>query len=87
VAYVCVIFTIWLVRNVLPLLFQTPEWFPYLVSLALGIGGAALVDASNWWWGIGLAGIAGFLLMASDLLLVTSDAIRARILARGPQRR
>lgn len=86
-AYVCVIFTIWLVRNVLPLLFTTPEWFPYVLAVALGIGGAAVVEASHWWWGPGLAGIASALLMITDLLLVTNDAIRARVLARGGQRR
>ena len=86
-AYVCVIFTIWLVRNVLPLLFTTPTWFPYVLAVALGIGGAALVETENWWWGPGLAGIASALLMVTDLLLVTSDAVRARILARGPVRR
>lgn len=86
-AYVCVIFTVWLVWNVLPQVFTTPVWFPYALAVALGTGGAALVEASHWWWGIGLAGMAGFLLSLSDLALVTSDSIRARILARGPMRR
>lgn len=86
-AYVCVIFTVYLVWNVLPQLFTTPVWFQYALAVALGIGGAALVEASHWWWGIGLAGIAGFVLTISDLLLVTTDAIRARIIARGPTRR
>jgi len=86
-AYVCVIFTIWLVLNVLPLLFTTPPWFPHGFAAALGIGGAALVEAENWWWGIGLSGIAAYLLTLSDLALVTTDAIRARVVARGPTRR
>lgn len=86
-AYVCVIFTIWLIWNALPQLFTTPVWFPYLLATMLGMGGAALVEASHWWWGIGLAGIAGFLLTLSDLVLVTTDGIRARIIARGPTRR
>ena len=86
-AYLCVIFTVWLVWNVLPQLLTTPIWFPYLVAVVLGIGGAALVEIENWWWGVGLAGIAGFLLTLSDLALVTTDGIRAKVIARGPTRR
>lgn len=86
-AYLCVIFTIWMVWNVLPQLLTTPFWFPYILAVALGVGGAALVDADHWWWGIGLAGMAGFLLTLSDLALVTTDGIRARVVARGPVRR
>jgi hypothetical protein len=85
--YLVVVFAVWLIWNVLPQLFTTPTWFPYLVAVATGIAGAALVEASNWWWGIGLAGMAGFLLTLSDLALVTTDGIRSRVLARGPTRR
>ena len=37
-AYLMVIFGVWLVWNLLLTFFATPEWFPYLVSILLGIG-------------------------------------------------
>lgn len=80
-AYLCIVFAIWLVRHTLPIIFTTPEWFPFVVSLAMGIGGQCLVDAHNWWWGIGWAGLAGAVLMLTDLVLVTTDGLRARVLS------
>lgn len=85
-AYLCIVFAIWLVRHTLPTYFTTPEWFPFVVSLGMGIGGQCLVDADNWWWGIGWAGLAAAILMFTDLALVTTDALRERVIA-GTRRR
>jgi hypothetical protein len=85
-AYLMVILGLWLIWNMVLLLFTTPEWFPYLLSLILGIGGACLIDPTTWWYGVGLAGAASFLLLVGDLLLVTTDAVRAGVLRHSPRR-
>jgi len=79
-AYLCIVFAIWLARHAIPTFLTTPEWFPFVVSLAMGVGGQCLVDAHNWWWGIGWAGLASAVLLFTDLLLVTTDALRERVL-------
>ena len=85
-AYLMVILGLWLLWNLLTLLFSTPEWFPPALMVALGIGGACLIDPTTWWYGIGLAGAANLVLLFSDLLLVTTDAVRAGVLRRSPRR-
>lgn len=85
-AYLIVIFGLWLLWNMFLLQFSTPEWFPYLLFIAMGIGGACLIDTTTWWYGVGLAGAAGFLLAISDLLLVTTDSVRAGVLQRRQRR-
>jgi hypothetical protein len=81
-AYLMVILGLWLLWNMLLLMFSTPEWFPYVMMIVLGIGGACLINTTTWWYGLGLAGAAGFLLLIGDLLLVTTDAVRAGVLRR-----
>ena len=81
-AYLMVIFGVWLLWNLLQEEVTVPGWFQYLVAIALGIGGQCLIDPSNWWYGLGLAGAAGFLLLMGDVLLVTRDALKARVLNR-----
>jgi hypothetical protein len=85
-AYLWVIFGLWLLWNVLILLFSTPEWFPQLLMMVFGIGGACLVDPTTWWYGVGLAGAANLLMLIGDLLLVTTDAVRTGVLRRNPRR-
>lgn len=85
-AYLFVILGLWLLWNVFLIQFSTPVWFPYVLFSVLGIGGACLVNTSRWWYGVGLAGAAGFMLSISDLLLVTTDAVRAGVLQRRQRR-
>lgn len=81
-----VIFGLWLIWNAILIQFTTPDWFLTLLMMALGVGGAALVDPTTWWYGPGLAGAAGFLLLIGDLLLVTGDAVKNGVLRRNPRR-
>ena len=81
-AYLMVIFGVWLVWNLLLTFFGTPDWFPYLASILLGIGGQCLIDVDHWWYGVGLAGAANFLLLIGDVLLVTTDALKTGVLRR-----
>jgi len=81
-----VILGLWLLWNLLLILVTTPEWFPYVFAIVMGIGGACLVDTSHWWYGVGLAGAAGFLLVIGDLLLVTTDALKTGVLRRTGRR-
>jgi hypothetical protein len=76
---VSVVFSIWLVWNVLPLLFTTPPWFPYALAVTLGTGAMLLIDPGHWWWGVGIAGIAHHLLLVTDLILVTTDTLRSKV--------
>lgn len=80
--HVLAIFAVWLLWNLLILLLSTPEWFPPLVGIALGIGFECLIDPSFWWLGVGIAGAAGFVVLVGDLLLVTTDAVRSGLLSR-----
>jgi hypothetical protein len=64
------------------LLLTTPDWFPYALGIALGLGFQLLIDPGDWYLGVGIGGAAGVLVLLSDVLLVTADAIRAGVLVR-----
>ena len=81
-SYLLAIFGVWILWTILGMVFTTPEWFPHTLGIVLGIGLQLLIDADRWYLGIGIGGAAGFLVLISDLLLVTSDAIRAGVLVR-----
>ena len=76
------IFAVWILWTVLGMLFSTPEWFPWALGIVLGIGLQLLLDIDRWYLGVGIGGAAGFLVLVSDLLLVTADAVRAGVLVR-----
>jgi len=76
------IFAVWILWTVLGMFFSTPEWFPWALGIVLGIGLQLLLDIDRWYLGVGIGGAAGFLVLVSDLLLVTADAVRAGVLVR-----
>jgi hypothetical protein len=76
------VFAVWILWTILGMLVTTPEWFPWTVGIALGICLQLLLDIDRWYLGIGIGGAAGFLVLVSDLLLVTADAVRAGVLVR-----
>ena len=76
------IFAVWLVWTQFVIWFTTPTWFPPLLGVLLGIGAQLLIEPSDWWLGVGIGGAAGFLIYVSDLLLVTTDAVRNGVLVR-----
>lgn len=78
--YLLVVFAVWFLWNVLLSLVSSQEWMQYLFIIALSIGGALLIEPSTWWYGVGLAGVASLLMLASDLLLVATDWIRTQVL-------
>jgi len=80
--YVLAILAVWILWTLLGMFFSTPAWFPHLLGMGLGIGFQVLLDADRWYLGIGIGGAAGFLVLVSDLLLVTADAIRAGVLVK-----
>ena len=80
--YVLAVFAVWILWTILGMIFTTPAWFPYLLGMALGTGFAVLIEPSDWYLGIGIGGAAGFLVLVSDVLLVTADAVRAGVLVR-----
>ena len=81
-AAVLVVFGIWMVWNMIQVLFTTPPWFPRLVAIGLGVGSMLVLDTDRWWLGVGLAGASEFLLLLGDLILVTTDAIRRGLLVK-----
>ena len=81
-SYVLAIFAVWILLTLLGMFFSTPAWFPHILGIALGTTFGALLDADRWYLGIGIGGAAGFLVLISDLLLVTADAIRAGVLVK-----
>ena len=80
--HVLAVFAVWLLWNLLVMLLTTPDWFPWVIAIALGIGFELLIDPSYWWLGVGIAGAAGVLVLIGDLLLITTDAIRKGLLLR-----
>jgi len=76
------VFAVWILWTVLGMILTTPEWFPYALGIVLGTGFQLLIDADQWYLGIGIGGAAGFLVLVSDVLLVTADAIRSGVLVR-----
>ena len=82
--YVLVVLAVWGIWSVASSLLDGPEWSWKLLPFALGLGGQALIDHDHWWYGLGLGGAAMILMLITDLLLVTADAIRFSALR--PQR-
>jgi len=82
VTEVLAILAVWILWTILGMLVTTPEWFPYVLGIALGTGFQLMIDADRWYLGIGIGGGAGFLVLVSDVLLVTADAIRSGVLVR-----
>jgi hypothetical protein len=80
--YLLAIFAVWILWTFLETLVTTPMWFTYSAAILLGTGFALLIEPDDWYLGIGIGGAAGFLVLVSDVLLVTADAIRAGILVR-----
>ena len=76
------VFAVWILWTVLGMVVTTPEWFPYAFGIALGIGFQLAIDIDRWYLGIGIGGAAGFLVLVSDVLLVTADAVRSGVLVR-----
>lgn len=80
--YLIVALAVWFLWNVALSVVTVPDWFQYLIVIAVSIGGAVLVEPSNWWYGVGLAGVSSAMMLVGDLLLVTTDWIRAQVLRR-----
>ena len=76
------VFAVWILWTILGMVITTPEWFPYALGIVLGIGFQLLIEPSDWYLGIGIGGAAGFLVLVSDVLLVTADAVRSGVLVR-----
>jgi len=81
-SYLLAAFAVWILWTTLGVIFTTPAWFQYALGMTLGTGFALLIEPSDWYLGIGIGGAAGFLVLVSDLLLVTADAVRAGVLVR-----
>jgi di/tricarboxylate transporter len=81
-SYLLAVFAVWILWTTLGMIFTTPAWFQYGLGITLGTTFAVLIKPSDWYLGIGIGGAAGFLVLVSDVLLVTADAIRAGVLVR-----
>ena len=78
--FLLVPFAVWFAWNVSLTLFTSEEWQQYLAATALSCGGAALIDPGHWWYGFGLVGVASFLMLVGDLILVATDWLRTQVL-------
>ena len=77
--YLIVAVGVWFLWNVALTAFSIPDGWQYLMVIGVSCGGAAWIEPSNWWYGIGLAGVSSAFMLVGDLLLVTTDWIRAAI--------
>ena len=80
--YLVVALAVWFLWNVWIGLVIVPEWVTYGLFTGISIGGAAWVEPDNWWYGFGLMGLSSAMMLVADLLLVTTDWIRTRVLSR-----
>lgn len=75
-----VVLSVWFVWNMLQSVAQLGLW-EYLIAVTLAVIGAAIAyGGDHAWWGLGLAGAAAAMMLVTDLLLVTTDLIRDRVL-------
>ena len=80
--YVLGVLSIWLAWSCLERVIEGPKWAWLITAALLGIGWQLLIDWSRWWFGIGLGGGAGVLVLITDLLLVVTDLARVQVLRR-----
>ena len=55
---------VWILWTILGIVVTTPEWSPYALGIALGLGFQLLIDPGDWYLGLGIGGAAGFLVLA-----------------------
>lgn len=82
-SYLIVVAAVFFLWNALTTLVTADDWVPWVFGLAVGIGGAALINPDEWWYGFGLAGLGYLMLQVSDLLLVANDVLRAKMFKKG----
>ena len=78
--YLIVAFAVALIWNGVAQYLEIEKVVKQLLILALSFGGAYLIEPSEWWYGLGIAGLAWAILMLGDLLLVATDVLLASVL-------
>jgi len=78
--YFLVALGVWAIWSLLTVYFEANRLFWELLPIALGIGGACILDYREWYFGIGLGGLASMFMRISDVLLVAADALRFQVL-------
>jgi hypothetical protein len=76
------VFGVWLVWTMAELWLEVPLWAWRAALIVLGIGVQLLIDPSDWWLGVGIGGLALFVGLVADLILVLTDWVRLLVLRR-----
>jgi hypothetical protein len=80
-SYVFAIFTLWITLQLGENWLSLPRWVWWLSVCGAGVGMKLLLDGwSESWLGVGLGGMALFLGMTSDLILLSTDALKSAVL-------
>jgi len=59
---------------------EAPEWAWWILITVLSVGAQLLIEPSDWFWGVGIAGLAFLIRRADDLLLLASDSAKVSVL-------
>ena len=74
------IFAVWILWTLALVWLTAPQWAWYLIAIGLGLGFELLVEPSTWYLGVGIGGGAAFVMLLTDLMLVTTDSARVAVL-------
>ena len=78
--HLLLVFAVWGVWTLVAYFLTFPEWVWLAGAIALGVVGQVLLDADEWFLGIGIGGAALLLMQLSNLLLVVTDWVRVAVL-------
>ena len=59
---------------------EASRWIWQTLAIVAGIGWELVLDASDWWLGIGIGGGAYLLYLLSDLVALATDAMKVHVL-------
>lgn len=77
-------FALWVVWEVAARFLEADLWIWRVILVAAGVGWAVLLH-DHWWLGIGVGGVAAFLGLLADLILLATDFLRVQVLKKVPR--
>lgn len=80
VSYILAVFAMWLMWTLAEVWVLFPKWVWYLAMAGLGVGAQLLIEADEWYLGIGLGGATVFLYSLADLVLLATDWVKVGVL-------
>jgi hypothetical protein len=80
VEYLLGAFAVYWVLIVVQRWVTAPEWAWWAATTVLGLGAQLLIAPEDWFWGVGIAGLAFLIRRLDDLMLLASDSAKVSVL-------